>query len=263
MDADVILTADEGQVRTLTINRPGQLNALNQAVLTRLQQEVDRLKSDTVTAAGVRAVIITGTGDRSFVAGADIRELQSLSPAAAAAQSGRVQELFQRLRQLPVPVIAAVNGYALGGGLELALACDFIFAAERAVLGLVEADLGLIPGYSGVSRLVDRIGDSRAREALYTSRRFTAAEALEIGLVNRVTDGTELLNVTLQTAELIASKSHGGLARLKQLAEATRTADAAQRCQLEQSAFGLTFADADAAEGIAAFIEKRPPQFQS
>lgn len=267
MQADVVLAADEGRVRTLTINRPAQLNALNHAVLSRLHQEVGRLQEQTAFTSDrsdtVRAVMITGAGERAFVAGADIKELQSLTPAAAAEQSGRVQALFQQLRDLPVPVIAAVNGYALGGGLELALACDFIFAANTAVLGLVEADLGLIPGYAGVSRLVDRIGESRAREALYTSQKFSAADALAAGLVNRVTEPADLLLQCRETAEAIAGKGRHAIARLKQLVEATRLADVAQRRQLEQSAFGLTFADADAAEGIAAFVEKRPPQFEA
>lgn len=257
MDSVEVLARDEDSIRIVTVNRPKQLNALNRAVLEQLEQQVISVEQDNA----LRAMVLTGAGDRAFVAGADIKELQSLSPLEAAELSKRVQEIFQLLRDLPIPVIAAVNGFALGGGLELALACDFIYASDAAVLGLVEMDLGLIPGYAGVSRLVDRIGTSQAREALYTARKFTAEESLDLGLVNRVFPADELWPATLEVARSMAGKSRGALRNLKTLLGAME--DGPQvKATLESQAFGLTFSDADAAEGIQAFVEKRKPNFQ-
>ena len=258
MDSAVVLSHDEGPVRVITINRPKQLNALNNQVIEQLDQQVSAIEAG----CDVRVLILTGAGDRAFVAGADIKELQALNALEAADLSGRVQSLFQRLRDLPIPVIAAVNGFALGGGLELALACDFIYAAQTAVLGLVETDLGLIPGYAGVSRLADRIGTSQAREALFTARKFSAEESLTLGLTNRVIPAEELMPETIQVAESIAKKSRGSLRSLKELLGIIEGPNQANRV-LEQQAFGLTFTDPDAKEGIQAFVEKRKPNFQS
>lgn len=257
MESQEVLATGEASVRILTINRPKQLNALNARVIDLLEEQVSEVEGDR----SVRALVLTGAGERAFVAGADIKELQVLSPAEAAVLSLRVQTLFQRLRDLPIPVIAAVNGYALGGGLELALSCDFIYASDSAVLGLVETDLGLIPGYAGVSRLLQRIGASQAREALYTARRFTAGEGLTLGLVNRVFASEELLPESLKVAESITQKSRGAIRQLKQLLGAME-GSSETNILLESQAFGLAFADADAAEGIAAFIEKRKPDFR-
>ena len=256
-----LLVRDDGAVRILTINRPAQRNALNQRVLEELQQQIDELQGAAADDCCPRAVIITGAGERAFAAGADIRELESLTPAAATRLSQQVQTLFQRLRELRMPVIAAVNGHALGGGLELALACDFIYASEHATLGLVEVDLGLIPGYSGVSRLTSRIGESQAREALLTARRFTAEDSYRLGLVNRVLPATKLLPTTLATAHLIAGKSATAVAAIRQLMDTMQGAAPQVQRHLESLGFGRTFADADAAEGLSAFLEKRPPRF--
>lgn len=258
MQADHILSRDENAVRILTINRPQQLNALNNEVLDQLDAQIDAVFAD----GSLRAVVITGAGERAFVAGADIRELQDLRPAEARELSGRVQQIFQRLRELPVPVIAAVNGYALGGGLELALACDFIYASESAILGLVETDVGLIPGYGGVGRLCQRIGENRAREAIYTSQKFTAAEGLVVGLVNRVFPPDQLLPSAIDTAQSIASKSRSSIRSLKELFEITQGGRNQATPTIEQAAFGYVFTDSDAAEGMSAFVEKRTPQFR-
>lgn len=258
MGEQEVLSRDEGSVRILTVNRPKQLNALNMAVLNQLDQEIAQVEQGNAA----RALVLTGAGEKAFVAGADIKELQALSPLEATDLSKRVQAIFQRLRDLPIPVIASVNGYALGGGLELALSCDFIYASESAVLGLVETDLGLIPGYAGVSRLVDRIGASQAREALFTARKINAKESLQLGLVNRVFPTADLMPETMKVAEQMAQKSPGSIKNLKQLLSAMEDAPEV-KATLESQAFGLTFADENAAEGIAAFVEKRKPQFRS
>lgn len=257
MNEDLLLTEEIGAVRSLTINRPDQLNALNQELISQLDHQLKIAASD----ASIRVMVLSGAGGKAFAAGADIKELQSLTPLQAVELSRRTQAMMQRIRDIPIPVIAAVNGFALGGGLELALACDFIFASEKSVLGLVESELGLIPGYGGVGRLVDRIGESQAREALYTARKFTAEESLAIGLVNRVLPESELTDTAMSVAQEIADKSRGSIGALKSLFEATRGCSAATIATLEQSAFGLAFADPDAQEGILAFIEKRRPRF--
>ncbi len=259
METDFLLAEDRGAVRLLTINRPKQLNALNVAIIDSINQQIDLLQQDEF----VRAVVIKGAGDRAFAAGADVLELENLSPEQAAEFSRYGQTVFERLESLPVPVIAAVNGFALGGGLELALACDFIYASEESVLGLVESNLGLIPGYAGVSRLVDRIGESRAREALYMAQKFSAQESLSIGLVNRIFSSTELIDEAVGTAQAIADKSRGCIKRLKRLITEMRSSSPEACKAFQYSAFGLTFADQDAQEGIQAFKEKRKPKYNA
>jgi len=255
--AETVTSSAFGAVHLLTITRPEALNALNEDVLEQLERQLVAIAGDV----SVRALVITGAGPRSFVAGADIKALQRFSAAQAGAFIERGQRVLTQLATLPQPAIAAVNGVALGGGLELALACDFIYAAESAVLGLVEANLGLLPGFGGVPRLVRRIGEAAAREALFTARQFTASEALACGLVNRVCVPERLLDEALATARLIASKSPRATALTKALVEATRSDDPEALDALERRSFAQIFAGADACEGIAAFLEKRAPAF--
>lgn len=257
MESDLLLTEDRGPIRLWTINRPKQLNALNVATLQALEQQVSLAQRDR----DLRVIILHGAGEKAFAAGADVLELESMNPIEAAEFSRYGQSVFERLGELSIPVIAAVQGFALGGGLELALACDFIYASENAVLGLVESDLGLIPGYSGISRLVERIGESRSREALYTAQKFSAQESLSIGLVNRVFEESELMDESIRVANAIAQKSRGCVQRLKGLVHAIQEGTPASKKALQEYAFGLTFADSDAAEGIQSFKEKRPPKF--
>jgi enoyl-CoA hydratase len=257
--SDPILIAESlGPVRLLKINRPKALNAINIELISELHDELQAVE----TSQTLRAVVITGAGERAFAAGADITELTSLSPADAVQYSRHGQAMMQSMAALSVPVIAAVNGFALGGGLELALACDFIYAAQSATFGLVESNLGLLPGYGGVGRLSRRIGESAAKEALMTAKRYSADEALRMGLVNRVLPDAELLDTTIEVAQTIAKKSAGSMRLLKSLFESIRDTDQRATAALEQSAFGLIFADADAQEGIQAFLEKRPPNFR-
>jgi enoyl-CoA hydratase len=255
--AETVVSESRGAVRLLTITRPEALNAINQELLEQLERQLDAITGDGT----VRAVVITGAGSKGFVAGADIRALQRFSAPEAEAFILLGQRVMQQLGTLPQPVIAAVNGVALGGGLELALACDFIYAAEGALLGLVEANLGLLPGFGGVPRLVRRIGEAAAREALYTARRFTASEALACGLINRVCASERLLDEALATAQLVASKSPRATALTKSLVEATRSADPKTLDALERRCFAQVFAGPDARAGITAFLEKRAPVF--
>jgi enoyl-CoA hydratase len=244
-------------VSLLTLDRPEARNALDEALLRALEAAVSALRGDAAT----RAVVITGAGERSFAAGADVKLLQRLTPSEGERFGHLGRRVFDAVAALPQPVIAAVNGFALGGGLELALACDFIYASERAVLGLVEAELGLVPGFGGVGRLIRRVGDAVAREALFTARRFSAADALACGLVNRVCAPEKLLDEALATARLVATRSPHAIALLKTLVTATDGADARVARDLEAQSFAAAFAHADAREGLAAFLEKRPPAF--
>ena len=242
----MLFRQDINAVRLLTINRPQHSNTINQALVDQLTNEVDQLRKDTT----VRVLVITGAGDEFFSAGADVEELQAHTPITAAEFSGQVQQLFQRLRDLPIPVIAAVDGMALGGGLELALACDFIFASEHSTLGLDQVDHGLIPGFGGVGRLVDRIGAAQAREALYTARRFSAYECQALGLVNRVCPTGRLMAETTEIAESISLKSRSAIRILKNLFATTRGCRATTTTALVKDAYGLVFAGRDAQQNI-------------
>ncbi len=238
-------------VALLTLDRPQALNALDKAVLRSLEAALSAIQGDETT----RAVVISGAGARAFCAGADLKTLERLTPLEAERFGRLGRRVMDGVAALPQPVIAAVDGFALGGGLELALACDFIYASERAVLGLVEAELGLVPGFGGVGRLVRRIGAAAAREALYTARRFSAAEALACGLVNRVCAPERLLDEALATARLIAARSARATALVKAALEG-KNGRAART--LEARSFAAAFTDPDAREGLAAFLERRP-----
>jgi enoyl-CoA hydratase len=252
-----LIVIDRGPVRTITVNRPDVLNALSQTVLGEFEAVLDDLESSK----DIRAVILTGAGEKSFVAGADISEMRKFSPKDAEAASARGQRLFDRLENLPVPVIAAVNGFALGGGLELALACDFIYASENAKLGLVEANLGLIPGYGGVARLCRRVGVALAKELIFSSKICKAEEALRIGLVNKVVDAGEVVEAAMKTATIITEKGPYAVELVKRLLADGQDADLRTANRLEQHSFGLVFSSEDAQEGIAAFLEKRQANF--
>lgn len=257
MDESVLLKQDFGAVRLLTLNRPQVANALNIPLVNALDVEMQALEG----ASGIRSVVITGAGSRAFAAGADVAELRSLTPLSAVQYSQRGHAMMRRIDCLPMPVIAAVNGYALGGGLELALACDFIYACQSAQLGLVEANLGLIPGYGGIVRLAHRIGEAAAREALFAARRYNAQEALNLGLVNRVIPDASLVEETLAVAQVIAQKSSATIGLLRAVLRQTRTCDQNASAGVEQNAFGLAFTNPDSQEGIDAFLEKRQPEF--
>ena len=242
----------------LTIDRPKALNALNTKTFLEMEHALDQLASQK----GIRALIITGGGEKAFVAGADISEMAEL-----AAEGGRrFAELGHRimatLEALPFPTIAAVNGFALGGGLELALACDFIYASEKAQLGLPETGLGVIPGFGGTQRLTRLVGKARAKEMLFTAARIDAAKAKEYGLVLEVLPADQLQTHCRDVAQKIARNGPLAVAEAKRIVEWGADQDLRAANALEQQAFGLMFGTEDQKEGMKAFIEKRKPNFR-
>lgn len=249
---------EEGKVAVLTVNRPKALNALNAQTLDELAHALGRIAEDKEA----RAVLITGGGDKAFVAGADIAAMQSMSPIEAQAFAEKGQHVMQLIEAQSVPVIALVNGYALGGGCELALACDWIIASERAVFGQPEVNLGIPPGFGGTQRLARIVGRARALELITTGRQVKADEALKIGLVNEVVAQSELMNKGLEQARLIASKAPVAVRVSKQAIQRGLDVDLANGCVLEASLFAYAFGTADRTEGMTAFLGKRPAKFE-
>lgn len=243
-------------VATLIIDRPKALNALNTEVLGQLEKAVSELESRPP-----RCVIVCGGGDRAFVAGADIAEMERLTPIEARAFAQRGQRLFQRIEDFPAPVIASVRGYVLGGGLELALACDLIVAAEDAQFAQPEISLGILPGFGGTQRLARRVGLGMARYLIYTGARIAAREALQIGLVDRVVASADLATEVRKLAAELAAKPAFAMRLVKAVLAATGHSDFIAGCQREAEAFGLAFAHPDSHEGLRAFLEKRQPKF--
>jgi len=247
----------DGQVAVLTIDRPAVLNALDRSTLALLGQAFSELQQDEA----VRAIVVSGAGGKAFVAGADIRELAVLSPSGAHRQARDGQAVFDRIETLGKPVVAAINGYALGGGCELALACTFRIAAESARLGQPEVNLGLIPGYGGTQRLARCVGTGRALEMLLTGDPITAAEAHRIGLVHRVVPDAQLMEEALAVAGVLAAKAP---VAVKYILDAVRRGvelPLQPGLALEAALFGLVAGTDDMKEGTAAFLEKRKPEF--
>jgi enoyl-CoA hydratase len=242
-------------VATLTLDRPRALNALDEATLRELARAIRDVRRD----AAVRALVVTGAGEKAFSAGADISAMARMSAADGHAYSRLGHEVFARLEALAIPVVAAVNGVALGGGLELALACDLIVASERARFGQPEINLGLIPGFGGTQRLVRRIGQTRAREVIYLGRPLSAEDALRVGLVNRVVAPERLADEAAGLAAELAAKPPVALAQAKRATAVAADADLETGCRYEVEAFAVTFASEDRVEGLTAFVDKRPP----
>ncbi|MBK8165834.1 MAG: enoyl-CoA hydratase/isomerase family protein [bacterium] len=244
-------------VATVTINRPDKLNALDAATIGELEACLGLLAADP----GVRVVVLTGAGPKAFVAGADIAELATLDAAGAQQLARRGQALMDRIEHLGKPVIAAVNGFALGGGCELALACSFRWAAETAKLGLPETGLGLIPGYGGTQRLARLVGRGRALEMILRGNMVTAAEAHTMGLVNRVLPAGELGAAVAHVAREIAARSQLTLRCALEAIDGGLATDLAAGMRLEAGLFGVVASSDDGHEGCRAFLEKRPPRF--
>jgi enoyl-CoA hydratase len=244
-------------VAVLTIDRQEALNALNVETLTELRDRLRELAEDDAA----RVVVLTGAGERAFVAGADIKYMGGLDASQAKAWGALGHEAARLLEEMPKPTIAAVNGFALGGGCELALACDIRFASTRAQLGQPEINLGIIPGWGGTQRLARTSTLGFAKELIFTGRIVGAEEALRCGLVDAVVEPDELLPKALETARLIASKSPVAVAAAKQACNRALQGDHAANLASEADTFGVLFASDDAKEGLAAFVEKREPRF--
>jgi enoyl-CoA hydratase len=252
-----ITTSVENAILLITINRPDKLNALNKTVLDELNSAVDELYNNNA----IRSAIITGAGPKAFVAGADISEFQGLKHSEGMDLAHKGQYIFKKIEDSHKPVIAAVNGFALGGGCELAMACHFRIASENAKFGQPEVNLGLIPGYGGTQRLTQLIGKGRAIELLITGNLLDAASALQYGLVNYVVPQEELLAKARGILELVNTKAPLAVGRCIKAANAVfdHTKDGFTE---EVNMFGECFATQDMIEGTTAFLEKRKPNFQ-
>ena len=251
-----LLTSLEEGIFTITINRPDKLNALNAAVFEELNKALD----ETDANPAIKAVIITGAGSKAFVAGADIAEFRGLTKEEARAMAKRGQDAFFRIENSSKPIIAAVNGFALGGGCELAMACHFRIAADNAKFGQPEVNLGLIPGYGGTQRLTQLIGKGRAIELLITANLIDAATALQYGLVNHVVPAAELIDKARSVLQLINTKAPLAVAACIKCANAGPGPD--DGYALEADEFAVCFGTEDGQEGAAAFLEKRKAEFK-
>ena len=257
MSFEQILKEQDGGVVTITIDHP-PLNVLSAQVGRELGEALDQIDDDP----DASVVILTGSGDRAFAAGADIRELQRLSGSDAEEMTHRWHRLFRRIEGFRLPVIAAVNGVALGGGCELAMACDLRYASEKARFGQPEINLGLVPGWGGTQRLPRLIGRGRALELMMTGDMFDAAEAHRLGLVNRVTAPEALMETVGELAGRMAAKGGLALASIKTCVNEGLDRGLDEALALEAREFGAVSSSEDKAEGIAAFLEKRPAAFR-
>ena len=253
-----LLVERDGGVATVTINRPKVLNALSTQTLDELRRAILALKYDD----GVRVVIITGSGDKSFIAGADINELSQQTPIGGREHALRGQHVFNRIENMGKPVIAAINGYALGGGCELAMACTIRIAADTAKLGQPEINLGIIPGYGGSQRLSRLVGRGRALELLLTGDQISAAEAYRLGLVNRVVTGANLMGEARKLAQALAAKAPIAARYIIDAVNKGLQMPLPDAQVFEATLFGLVAATEDMREGTKAFLEKRPGQFK-
>jgi enoyl-CoA hydratase len=254
---NLLLETNDG-ITTLTINRREALNSLNSAVIAELECALYELDLNET----VKAVVLTGAGEKAFVAGADIKEMSELSSFEAHDFARRGQRVMLLINRMHKPVIAAVNGYALGGGMELALACDFIYASEKAKFGFPEVGLGVIPGFGGTQNLARLIGPNRAKELVFSGRIITAAKAHAWGIVNELFSPEELLPKALETAREIAGKGPLGVAYAKDAIASGLNMTKEDGFRYEASLFGVLFATGDQCEGMGAFLEKRSAQFK-
>ena len=254
---DLVRFETRGPVALLTLNRPKALNPLDSATLEGLEAACRRIAADP----DVGALVLTGEG-RAFAAGADIAEMRSQQPIEAQKFSQLGHRVFGMLEELTIPTLAAVNGHALGGGCELALACDWIYASNKAQFGQPEVKLGLIPGFGGTSRLVRRVGVAWAKELVLSGDPIDAQTALRIGLVNRLFEPDALLDAALAAGEAVAARAPLAVASAKRVIQEGQGADLRVAHGLEQAAFGTIASTLDRAEGMDAFLEKRDPKFQ-
>ena len=254
---ETISTTLTDEILIIAINRPDKMNALNQTVMAELALAID----EVYTRKEIRSAIITGTGEKAFIAGADIAEFLTLSPEQGGVLATKGHAIFQRIEECPKPIIAAVNGFALGGGCELAMACHFRIASTNAKFGQPEVNLGLIPGYGGTQRLTQLVGKGRALELMMTGDMISAADAFAMGLVNHVVEKEALLDKAKEILKKVHARAPLAIARVIKCANAALDHEM-DGFETEISEFAACFATQDLQEGASAFIQKRAPQFK-
>ncbi|MEN8729304.1 MAG: enoyl-CoA hydratase-related protein [Desulfuromonadales bacterium] len=252
-----LLLEKDAAIATITFNNPKALNALTEETFSGMESLLDELETDTE----IRVIILTGAGDKAFIAGGDISHLATLDANGARQFALLAQHVIDRIETFPKPVIAAVNGYCLGGGNELAMGCDLRIAADSAKFGQPEVKLGIIPGFAGTQRLSRLVGKGRAKEMIYTGEMIDAAEACRIGLVNRVVAKDRLIEEAKALAMKMCDKSASAISLSKEAIDNGLEMDFARAARYEADLFGLSFTTADCKEGISAFLEKRPAKF--
>jgi enoyl-CoA hydratase len=257
MDYKNLIVEIKDGIATVKISRPKALNALNSETLDELNHLGKALSADK----GVRVVILTGEGDKAFVAGADILEMKDMTALEGMAFSQRGHETFHAFENMSKPVIAAVNGYALGGGFEVALACDIIYASDKARVGFPETTLGIFPGFGGTQRTAKLAGLAKAKELIFSGKTITAQEAYEMGLVNKVVPHEDLMKEVTALAEKIGANGPSAVGLAKQLINKSLYLDTDSALMLEAKDFGFCFGTKDQKEGMTAFVEKRKPTF--
>jgi enoyl-CoA hydratase len=258
MAYETIIFDVEEDIAIIRFNRPKALNAINPTMISEMKDALEKIKADT----SIKVLILTGEGDKAFIAGADIAVMKDYSPLQGKIFSSQGHELFFQLEAFPIPVIACVNGFALGGGNEMAMACDFIYAADSARFGQPEINLGIIPGFGGTQRLSRLVGKSMAKELCMTGVMISAQEAKDIGLVNKVFPNETLWEETMKVAKLLATKGKVSMREAKETIERGYDQDLKTGCHMESEAFGMCMASEDAKEGMRAFLEKRKPSFK-
>jgi enoyl-CoA hydratase len=257
MPYENIILEYQDKVAVVKFNRPKALNALNSATLDDLKAAVDEIAANN----SIRVVIITGEGTKAFVAGADIAEMQPMNPMEAVTFSQKGHIAISALEKLDKPVIAAVNGYALGGGFEVALACDIIYASEKAKVGFPEVTLGILPGFGGTQRTAKLIGLARAKEMIFTGKTISAQDAYEIGLINKVVPDDQLMTQVQELAAKMCAAGPVGIRLAKGCVNKSLSLDIDTGLDYEAEAFGLCFGTSDQKEGMTAFLEKRTPTY--
>lgn len=255
--ANILFEVQDG-IAVLTFNRPKALNALNADTLDEVADAVERVRGDET----IRVLVLTGAGEKAFVAGADISGFGAMNCLSARLFAEKGQDLFFKIEQLPKPVIACVNGFALGGGCEIAMSCDFIYASDKARFGQPEVNLGLIPGFGGTQRLSRLIGRAKAKELCMTAEIIDAQQAKDLGLVAKVFPADQLIAETMKVAGALASKPVSVLRSLKKVIDCGSDIDLRSACALEAESFGVCFGSEDMREGVSAFLEKRKPEFK-
>ena len=258
MEFKNILLSIDGEIGTLMINRPKALNALNMETLREIQMGIQEVKNHSE----VRVLIITGAGEKAFIAGADIAEMRGMNSIEALNFSKLGHLTLKMIEDLDRPVLAAVNGFALGGGTELALACDFIYASENAKFGLPEVTLGIFPGFGGTQRLPRLIGKGKAKELIMTGKMISSQEAFALGIANRVFPQSSLMEETKKVASQIAGNGAVAVRLAKMAVNAGFNMELTEACSLESYAFSLGFTTEDQKEGMTAFLEKRKPNYK-